>query len=87
MSEMLSISVTEFKKRCLALLSDLQNRKIKAIQVTKRGKPMANIEPATEPAPKLFGSMKGRVKIPSGLDIAEIDVDEEWDAEHETLRS
>lgn len=87
MSGTLSISVTEFKKRCLALLSDLQKRKIKAIRVTKHGKPLANIEPALEPAPELFGSMKGQVKIPPGLDIAEIDVEENWDVERETLRS
>lgn len=41
---MLSLSVSEFKATCLAVLEDVKNQK-KRVLITKRGKPIAEIVP------------------------------------------
>ena len=81
-----TMSVTEFKKHCLAVLSDIAAHKIDRLVITKRGKPIAEVAPAAdEELPSLYGSMKGTVTIPEGVDLSEIDVDEPLDAEQGIL--
>ena len=50
-----SISATEFKARCLALLDQVA-KEGRALVVTKRGRPVARVVPL-EPAPGLVGSV------------------------------
>lgn len=50
-----TISATQFKARCLALLDEVADSG-EALVVTKRGKPVARIEPA-KPPPSLRGSV------------------------------
>jgi prevent-host-death family protein len=51
-----SISATEFKARCLALLDDVAENG-ESLVVTKRGKPVARIVPV-EPPPSLVGTVE-----------------------------
>ena len=57
-----NIAAGEFKAKCLGLLDEVQQSR-KEIVITKRGKPVAKLVPVHEEAPKLFGRMKGSVKI------------------------
>jgi prevent-host-death family protein len=59
----LTVSATDFKAKCLALIEEMNRTKV-PIVVTKRGKPVAEMYPARSDAdaPKPFiGSMKGTV--------------------------
>jgi len=51
-----SISASEFKAKCLALLDDVAKRR-ETLVVTKRGKPVARVVPAEE-APSLIGTVE-----------------------------
>jgi prevent-host-death family protein len=50
------ISVSEFKAKCLALFDEVAATG-ETIVITKRGKPIARIQPMEEP-PSLIGSVK-----------------------------
>jgi prevent-host-death family protein len=50
-----SISASEFKAKCLALLNEVAETR-EALVVTKRGKPVAKVIPADEPR-SLIGSV------------------------------
>ena len=77
MARTTTMSATDFKKHCLAVLSDIANRKLASVVITKRGKPIARLGPTPEAeAPALFGYMKGSVTVPEGLDLSEVDVEE-----------
>lgn len=52
---MAEITATQFKARCLRLLDEVAEGG-EALIVTKRGKPVARVEPI-EPAPDLRGSV------------------------------
>ncbi len=58
----IKIGAGEFKAKCLRLLDEVQQTR-RAIIVTKRGKPVAKLVPADEEPPRLFGRMKGTIKI------------------------
>jgi len=76
----MEISAAEFKAKCLKLMDQI-SRTGKPIVITKRGKPVAKLVPAT-PAPRkpLFGCMAGTVTYEGDL-LAPLDV--EWEAEAE----
>ena len=81
-----TMSVTEFKKHCLSVLSEIADHKIDGLVITKHGKPIARIESVVEDTvPSLYGCMKGSVAIPDGLDLSEVDVDVEFEAEQGIL--
>ena len=95
----IEISITEFKAKCLELIDKLSRHEIDAIEITKRGKPIAVVS-AKEPAkPKTFDealaemrawqeSMKGSVIIPPDFDWDEPLVSiEDFDAYHGRLIS
>jgi len=56
------IGAGKFKAQCLALIDRVDETRERII-ITKRGKPMAMLIPAGIPRKKLFGFMKGTVKI------------------------
>ena len=60
-NEPLVIPAGEFKARCLKLMNELELQR-REIVITKRGKPVARLVPATRPRP-LFGAMKDSVKV------------------------
>jgi prevent-host-death family protein len=70
-----TISAAEFKAKCLRILDELEPG---GIVVTKRGRPVARVLPASAADNKsLIGSMKGKIQIKG--DIFSTGV--AWDAE------
>ena len=67
----LEINVTEFKAKCLALFKELEARRYDKVVVTRRGKAIAELTPAVDEVPDLYGCMKGSVIIPPGVDLTE----------------
>ncbi len=57
---MKTIAAGKFKAQCLALLDEVA-REHETILVTKRGKPVARVVPATEGNPDLRERLKGSV--------------------------
>ena len=55
-----SISVSEFKAKCLALMEEVRERGVEYV-VTKRGKPIAKVVPVGAIAPDPFGFLGGMV--------------------------
>ncbi|MDA1088529.1 MAG: type II toxin-antitoxin system prevent-host-death family antitoxin [Verrucomicrobia bacterium] len=70
--------LSQFKAQCIAVLKEAQRTR-EAVLVTRRGKPLARIEPIVEgiPAPK-FGALKGRMRIKG--DIVQADFDSDWES-------
>ncbi len=63
-----TISATEFKAKCLDILSRLSARKLNRVIITKHGRPVAILTPpdeAAEAVRQVYGFMEGSV---SGLD-------------------
>ncbi len=76
------IPAGEFKAKCLKLMDEVAATGEELV-ITKRGKPVARLVSATDERPRLFGSMKGSIKILG--DIIEPALDPGW--EEEMLRS
>jgi prevent-host-death family protein len=73
-----TISATEFKAKCLAILSDVEATG-KTVTVTKRGRPVATIGPAkTKKFKSLKGCLEGIVSIPD--DVLDADLSDLWEA-------
>jgi len=79
----LTLSVSAFKARCLAVFKALESGRLRRVVVTRRGKPVAAIEPPAAGAerPRLWGAHKGSVRVPPGVDLTEPTFDEPFDAE------
>ena len=75
----MSVSVTEFRTHCHALLRRLAGRCLRRIVLTKHGKRVAALVPFP---PRPRGALKGTVFIPPGVDITE-PTGEVWDAEQD----
>ena len=67
----LEINVTEFKAKCLSVFKELEARRYDKVVVTRRGKAIAQLTPAVNEVPDLYGALKGRVIIPPGVDLTE----------------
>ena len=70
----LTLNVTEFKARSLALLEDIATGRLSKITVTKRGKPLAVVSPspvAEEKRTVGYGFMKGTGRVMPGVDLTE----------------
>ena len=83
-----TISVTDFKARCLDLLKRLGQRKLDRITVTRHGKVVAVVTPPPDAGDSLrsfYGSMKDRTIIPPGVDLTAPVLDEPLDAEQGIL--
>jgi len=57
---MRTVSASELKRRCSALLDDLDPE---GIVITKRGKPVARLLPIERTSAVLMGCLRGRIKI------------------------
>jgi antitoxin (DNA-binding transcriptional repressor) of toxin-antitoxin stability system len=64
MADVLEISATEFKAKCLSLFKELEARRYQKVVVTRRGKAIAELTAAKGKAFDLYGCMKGSVIIP-----------------------
>ena len=71
---MQKINASKFKEQCLAILENLEPE---GIVVTKHGKPIARVIPASSDCAELIGSMKGKIKIHGNIFSTGI----KWDAQ------
>ncbi|WP_375398767.1 hypothetical protein [uncultured Sphingomonas sp.] len=85
MAEHLTMSVTEFKAKCLNVITRIANHDLSGVTLTRRRKPVTELSP---PRPTrgqveaLFGCMAGTVIIPPGVDLtAPIAELEDWEPE------
>ena len=77
---MKEVAISEFKAKCLALLEQVQKTK-KPIRVTRFGKPIAEVVPASpEPGPAdWIGSMKDTMKILGDI-VSPANDESDWEA-------
>jgi len=59
-----TISASKFKEQCLSLLDSISPE---GILITKHGKPVARLVPASTSSAELIGAWKGKMKINGGL--------------------
>ncbi|MCC6921274.1 MAG: hypothetical protein IT548_18930 [Alphaproteobacteria bacterium] len=74
MKSELTISVTDFKAKCLNLIERISSGEIGRIAVTKRGEIIAEVtaHKAEKPVrPRLYGSLRGRAAVPPSVDLTE----------------
>ena len=83
--DILTITATEFKAKCLAIFDQLDRRRLSRVVVTRRGRPVAELIPPTKEVPSLRGSMKGTVTFVPGVDLTEPVFDGKIDAEEGIL--
>jgi antitoxin (DNA-binding transcriptional repressor) of toxin-antitoxin stability system len=80
-----SLSVTQFKAKCLGLIDDLDSKRLRRVTIVKRGREVAALVPvqkkATTKKPFAHGFLKGSVVIPKGLDVTKPVFEDEIDAE------
>lgn len=75
---MKTVILSTFKANCIALLREAQ-KTAEPIIVTRRGRPLARIEPVSEPGPmRRFGRQRGRLRIKG--DIVHADFSADWEA-------
>ena len=72
MAEHLTMSVTEFKAKCLRVIAQLEQRRLSGVTLTRRGKVVTELSPPKPPSERgssLFGCMAGTVIVPPGVDL------------------
>jgi prevent-host-death family protein len=74
------VSISQFKAKCLGLLEQVRLTR-KPLRVTKFGKPVADIVPATTVQDRAawIGSMKGKFEILGDI-VSPANEPEEWEA-------
>lgn len=76
---MKTIVVSQFKAKCTALLREAQ-RTGEAILITRRGKPLARVEPIAEtPEERSLGVHRGRMRLKRGIDLVHTGSGMDWD--------
>jgi len=76
---MKQVAISEFKAKCLSLLDEVQKTK-KPIQVTRFGKPVAEVVPPTPVVTAdWLGSMKDTFEIVGDI-LAPANEENEWEA-------
>lgn len=74
---MKKLLISEFKAKCIAILREAQ-RTGEPVLITRRGRPIARIEPIVEGSPKRpLGALRGRMRIKG--DIVQVDTSEDWE--------
>ena len=59
---MKTITAGSFKARCLAVVDEVQAKR-ETVVITKRGKPVAKLVPASQDADDIFGFLRGKGAI------------------------
>lgn len=78
----LTLSVSEFKAKCLSLFDDLADHKVAKVVVTRHGKPVAELSPPAVALPPIHGAHPGSVIIRPGVDLTRLTFEEdEFDLE------
>jgi len=73
---MQEVAISVFKAKCLAILEQVQKTK-KPIRITRRGKPIAEVVPASPANKKSWlGCMKGTAEIRGDIISPVIDLDD-----------
>jgi prevent-host-death family protein len=73
---MKTVLVSEFKAKCIGLLKNVQKTK-EPIVVTRRGEPIARVEPIVKPKKGVrLGTLKGWMEIKG--DIIHSDMEKDW---------
>ena len=72
-----TLGISEFKARCLSLIEEVAATG-SVIVVTKRGRPLARVEPVSPPKRALRGSWKRLVRIKG--DIVRFDTSDLWES-------
>jgi hypothetical protein len=80
MDDVLRVSATEFKARCLAIFRALEARRIGRVPVTRRGSPVAELTPPRTELPTLWGAHRGSVEVAPEIDLTAPVLDETLDA-------
>lgn len=76
-----TVTATEFKAKCLAFLDEVDDRR-DTITVTKRGRPVAVLQPVKKkPWKSLKGLFAGKIEIVG--DIVNLDTSDLWDVVRE----
>ena len=68
------MNVSKFKEQCLSLLENLDPE---GIVITKHGKPVARVIPASSDCADLIGSMKDKIKVHGNI----LSTGVKWNAE------
>jgi antitoxin (DNA-binding transcriptional repressor) of toxin-antitoxin stability system len=82
-SKKMTIPVTEFKANCLGLFKRLEQGKLQRVIVTRRGKPVASVEPIhpmQKQLPDIYGMMRGKIHLAPEYDPFERVIDEPRDS-------
>jgi antitoxin (DNA-binding transcriptional repressor) of toxin-antitoxin stability system len=79
----LTISASAFKARCLEIFKALEARKLTRVTVTRRGRPVAELQapPAAAERPSIWGRHPGSVAVAPGVDLTEPVLDQPLEAE------
>ena len=76
LTDMKTVLVSEFKAKCIGLLKNVQKTK-EPIVVTRRGEPIARVEPIVKPKKGVrLGALKGWMEIKG--DIIHSDMEKDW---------
>ena len=70
----MQMSATQFKEQCLSLLDHLD---ADGLVITKHGKPVARVIPASSDCKDLIGSLKGKIRVTGDT----LSTGVAWDAE------
>ena len=76
-SEVRTISASEFKAKCLALIDEVAETGVEIV-ITKRGNPVARLSAYRERPKTLYGKYRGQFKICGDFDDS---LEEDWEAE------
>ena len=83
-----TVSVTEFKAKCLKYFADLEKHRLRKVIVTRRGKVVGELRPPAQEFPPLHGAGRGTGHVMPGVDLTEPVFDiEDFDAWHGRLYS
>jgi prevent-host-death family protein len=76
---MQEIAISEFKAKCLSILAQVEKTKT-PIRITRHGKPVAEVIPATQIMDRAawIGSLKGKIEILGDI-ISPATDEDEWE--------
>lgn len=81
MSEIESISASDFKAKCLDILKRLDQHELERVVITKRGRPVAVLTPVESEASAvgaIYGFMRNSVVGANAIDLTEPVLDEDF---------